>query len=60
MVSVTQAMRDKYGEDFYLAPRPRKHRYIIFTGNRTFKKKVFKELKYEVKSYPKIITKKGK
>ena len=24
-----QAMRDKYGDDFYLAPRARKHRYIL-------------------------------
>lgn len=33
------AMREKYGDDFYLAPRPRKHRYVFFRGSKSFKKK---------------------
>jgi hypothetical protein len=27
-------MREKYGDDFYLEPRSRKHRYLYFIGNR--------------------------
>lgn len=48
-----QAMRDKYGDDFYLAPRPRKHRYIYITGSKKYKKGVAKALKYKIESYPK-------
>lgn len=48
-----QAMRDKYGDDFYLAPRPRKHRYISITGSKSFKKKVKKLLRYKIEAYPK-------
>jgi hypothetical protein len=28
------AMREKYGDAFYLAPRSRKHRYVYFIGSR--------------------------
>ena len=48
-----QAMRDKYGDDFYMAPRPRKHRYVFFTGSKTFKKNATKALKYKIEEYPK-------
>ncbi len=48
-----QAMRDKYGDDFYLAPRPRKHRYIYLVGDRRWKKKAIKALKYKQQPYPK-------
>ena len=48
-----QAMRDKYGDDFYLKPRPRKHRYIYIIGSRRYKKEVSKEIKYKMESYPK-------
>lgn len=48
-----QAMRDKYGNDFYLEPRPRKHRYIFLVGSRSFKKKARQALKYGVEPYPK-------
>ena len=27
-------LREKYGEDFYLEPRPQKHRYIYFCGSK--------------------------
>lgn len=50
-----QAMRDKYGDDFYLAPRPRKHRYIYFVGSKSFKRKAFSALKYKVEEYPKKV-----
>ncbi len=48
-----QAMRDKYGDDFYLAPRPRKHRYVFFVGSKTFKRAALGALKYKIENYPK-------
>lgn len=48
-----QAMRDKYGDGFYLHPRPRKHRYIMVIGNKRYKKAVMNHLKYKIESYPK-------
>lgn len=48
-----QALRDKYGSDFYSADRPRKHRYIIFTGDKRFKRKALASLKYKIIDYPK-------
>jgi len=48
-----KAMREKYGDDFYLQQRPRKHRYIYITGNRRFKRDAEKSLKYNQEPYPK-------
>lgn len=48
-----KAMRDKYGDDFYLAPRPRKHRYVYVTGSKGFKKFCYARIKYKQESYPK-------
>lgn len=48
-----KAMRDKYGSDFYLEPRPRKHRYIFITGSKSYKKQVKKNLRYKIENYPK-------
>lgn len=48
-----KALREKYGDDFYLAPRPRKHRYIVAIGTKAYKKKVMSELRYKVEAYPK-------
>jgi hypothetical protein len=47
-----QAMRDKYGDDFYLAPRPRKHRYIKIIGSRGFRAKAERAIRYERMPYP--------
>ena len=47
-----QAMRDKYGDDFYLEPRARKHRYIYVVGNKGYKKEVYREIKYKQQAYP--------
>jgi len=47
------AMREKYGEDFYLLDRPRKHRYIFIVGDKRFKKDVTRNLKYKIFPYPK-------
>ncbi len=42
-----QSMKDKYGDDFYLKQRPRKHRYIYIVGSKGFKKFVMARLKYK-------------
>jgi len=47
------AMREKYGDDFYLAPRPRKHRYVMFVGTRTERRNMQAALRYPVLPYPK-------
>jgi hypothetical protein len=49
-----QAMREKYGNDFYLLDRPRKHRYLFIVGDKRYKKDVIKNLKYDTFSYPKV------
>jgi len=54
------AMREKYGDDFYLAPRSRKHRYIFIVGSKSYKKKIRKALKYKVLGYPKAVKKRIK
>jgi hypothetical protein len=48
-----EAIRKKYGDDFYLKERSRKHRYIYLVGSKTFKKQAMKELKYDIMDYPK-------
>jgi hypothetical protein len=48
-----EAIRNDYGDKFYLKPRSRKHRYIIFIGNKMDKKEFKKQLRYKVKPYPK-------
>lgn len=42
-----KAIRDKYGDDFYLKPRPRKHRYIYITGGEKYRKKLYPLIKYK-------------
>lgn len=46
-------MRAKYGDDFSLKDRPRKHRYVFFCGNRIEKRQMRNALKYKVEQYPK-------
>ena len=48
-----KAIREKYGEDFSLQPRPRKHRYVIFAGTKKFKSEARKNLRYPPEPYPK-------
>jgi hypothetical protein len=47
------AMREKFGDDFYLAPRSRKHRYVFFTGSKREKRDMLALLKYPITPYPK-------
>lgn len=46
-------MRKKFGDDFYLDERPRKHRYIYFVGSKKQKAEMMAALKYPIESYPK-------
>lgn len=48
-----QWLRDKFGEDYYLRDRPRKHRYFYFLGSKLEVKKMNKMLPYEIQPYPK-------
>ncbi len=43
-----QAIRAEYGDDFYLLPRSRKHRYIYCKD-----KSIYEKIKYKEKPYPK-------
>ena len=46
-------MREKYGEDFYLKARPRKHRYLMIRGSKRFRREVKSALRYPILPYPK-------
>lgn len=47
------AIREKYGDDFYLQDRPRKHRYIFVSGSKADKRRLSLAIKYQQESYPK-------
>ena len=46
-------MRARFGDDFYLAERTRKHRYVLFVGSKKEKKQMREALIYDVCPYPK-------
>ena len=46
-------MREKYGDDFYLEDRPRKHRYVYFCGDSRQRSAMGSALRYGVEPYPK-------
>jgi hypothetical protein len=48
-----QWMRDKFGDDFYLQDRARKHRYVYFVGSQGQKKAMLSALMYDIEPYPK-------
>jgi len=48
-----QWMRDKFGDDFFLQDRARKHRYVYFVGSQGQKKAMLSGLNYEIEPYPK-------
>jgi hypothetical protein len=52
--SRSEFMRQKFGDDFYLEERPRKHRYIFVTGKQ---KGLLQQIRYSVEPYPKGETK---
>lgn len=47
------AAREKFGDDFQLVDRPRKHRYVYLVGGRKEKRDMLAALKYPVLPYPK-------
>lgn len=49
-----EAIRAKYGDDFSLVERSRKHRYVYFVGSKTEKKNMLSRLKYKIYEYPKM------
>jgi hypothetical protein len=48
--SRVEFMREKFGDDFYLLERSRKHRYIYITGKN---KTLVNAIKYPQQPYPK-------
>jgi hypothetical protein len=46
-------LRERFGDQFTLVPRPRKHRYVFFNANRRRRKEMLKELRYPILPYPK-------
>lgn len=48
----------KESDSFYLIDRPRKHRYILFIGDRREKRKMLQSLRYLINEYPKGESKK--
>jgi hypothetical protein len=46
-------IRERFGDDFKLKDRPRKHRYIFFNCSRSRRKVLLAKLRYPVVSYPK-------
>jgi len=52
-IKQVQKLREKYGEDFYMVDRPRKHRYFYVLGNKKQRKEMIRNLAYKVEPYPK-------
>jgi hypothetical protein len=50
-------LKAKFGDDFYMVERSRKHRYIFFCGNKYQKRQMLNDLKYKLEPYPKGQTK---
>lgn len=48
------AMRARYGEDFYLSPRSRKHRYVYLAGSKRQRRDMLAALRYQIEPYPHI------
>ena len=46
------AMREKYGDDFYLTPRPQKHRYLLVIGDRKFRRDARQQIRYPEQDMP--------
>jgi hypothetical protein len=49
----SKEIREKYGSDFSLVDRPRKHRYVYFNCNKKRKKYLLSTLRYPIMPYPK-------
>jgi len=49
----SQFLKDKFGSDFSLEDRPRKHRYFYFLGSKQQIKRMNELLPYKIEPYPK-------
>ncbi len=49
------AAKELYKNDMIAIQRPRKHRYVMFRGNKTRKKQLINKLRYKIQPYPKAI-----
>ncbi len=52
-IKQVELLREKYGDDFYMEDRPRKHRYFYFIGNKKQRKGMRSNLAYKIEPYPK-------
>lgn len=50
----SKEIREKFGDQFSLVDRPRKHRYIYINASHKRKKELLSQLKYKILPYPKI------
>jgi len=57
--SPSKAIREHYGDRFYLKDRPQKHRYIYVNGSKREKKRISKLIRYSAQEYPKHGAEKG-
>jgi hypothetical protein len=48
-----QEMRERFGEQFRLVPRSRKHRYIFINAKGKRRKEILNKLRYPISNYPK-------
>ena len=51
--TIVKEVQKKYGEDFYMVDRPRKHRYFYLLGTRKEKHTMRSKLAYSVLPFPK-------
>lgn len=56
--SRAEYMRERFGDDFFLEDRPRKHRYIYIHGSKSQKKAIKNKIAYDFYPYPKGKSKK--
>jgi hypothetical protein len=46
------AIREMFGDRFYMEDRPRKHRYVIVTGSGKLTETLREKIRYEKQNYP--------
>lgn len=51
--SRAEYMRERFGDDFYLEGRSRKHRYIYIVGSKSERARIASQIRYPVCPYPK-------
>ena len=52
-IKLKELLKIKYGDRLYKKKESKKHRYFYFIGTKKQKKDMLKNLKYEIKHYPK-------